>query len=280
MKKVLLSLGALAVALAVVPMFAAFEAHVINVTATIENALLVPVTPIKFGTVFPQEYLKKNLPIELSSSFMREGRVDDVKYFIRQKPKCAWSWQDATGVWHIDENSTQTGHVDVVNVGTQTAPEYKTHVNCGQPTKPLGVDLNAKWGELPSLCPYISKHGDTDIDPGESNDENMNSFHWTYQVDSNGILHWNDADGYLAKSVNDIKDNWVIDLAVPCFGGYCAQDWLKFVQDKSGNTHMTQEEANSYTQPIGNEHMVFGCDLWVEVTEVSEKPAPVPSPNG
>ena len=42
MKKILLSLGALAAVMIALPMFSAFEAHVINVTATIENALSVP----------------------------------------------------------------------------------------------------------------------------------------------------------------------------------------------------------------------------------------------
>jgi hypothetical protein len=49
MKKVFISLAAVGTALAVLPMFAAFEAHVINVTATIENALSVNATPIAFG---------------------------------------------------------------------------------------------------------------------------------------------------------------------------------------------------------------------------------------
>ncbi len=40
MKKILLSFGAVAVVLIAMPMFAAFEAHVINVTATIENVAL------------------------------------------------------------------------------------------------------------------------------------------------------------------------------------------------------------------------------------------------
>ena len=60
-------------------------------------------------------------------------------------------------------------------------------------------------------------------------------------------------------------DDWIIDLAVPCFGGYCAQDWENFV-------HGINPSANpdEYIQPIANEHKVFGCDLWVEVTRVSE----------
>jgi len=51
---------------------------------------------------------------------------------------------------------------------------------------------------------------------------------------------------------------------VPCFGGYCAQDWADFV-------HEFNSEANpdDYTQPIANEHKTFGCDLWVEVSGIS-----------
>src|SRR3989344_1024246 len=113
MKKIFVGLLTLGAALVVIPMFAAFEAHVINVTAKIENALSVPVDPITFGTVFPQEELEKFLRIALSQSFQDEERVDDVEYIIRQKPKCAWSWQTEGEVWNIDETSTQTGHVTV-----------------------------------------------------------------------------------------------------------------------------------------------------------------------
>ena len=32
--------------------------------------------------------------------------------------------------------------------------------------------------------------------------------------------------------------------------------------------------ASEYTQPIANEHKIFGCDLWIEVSDVSEKQLP------
>src|SRR3989344_3126688 len=88
MKKILFSLLTFAAVLVVIPMFAAFEAHVINVTARIENALNVPIKSLDFGTVFPQEKLDKNFTVALSQSFKDEERVDDVEYVIRQKPKC------------------------------------------------------------------------------------------------------------------------------------------------------------------------------------------------
>ena len=70
LRKSLFVVGALAIALATVPMFAAFEAHVINVTAQIENALAVNTEPINFGTVFPQEQLDHSLTVALSGSFL------------------------------------------------------------------------------------------------------------------------------------------------------------------------------------------------------------------
>ncbi len=268
MKKFLAAFGAIAVALVGASMFAAFEAHVVNVTATIENALSVPVTPIEFGTVFPQEHLNKSLQVALSGSFMSEIRVDDVNYFIRQKPKCAWSWQ-VENVWNIDENSTQTGHVIPTLNDPQTEIDESKGgtaytVDCGSPVKPEGVPTEATWGQLPSLCPYISKHADTDV----LNDESLNSFHQPFTV-ANSQVNWLNTNGRLAKSEEDTVDNWTIDLAVPCFGGQCAQDWLSFVRRISGNAEMTQEEADSYTQPTANEHKVFGCDLWVEVSGVN-----------
>lgn len=271
-KKILFGLGTLGFAIAMVPMFAAFEAHVINVTATIENALSVPVEPIQFGTVFPQEHLEKNLVVSLSNSFMAADRVDDVEYIIRQKPKCAWSWKDNVDVWHIDESTTRTGHP----VG---GPLEET-IDCGQAPRPSeGVPPIASWGSLPVLCNYVSKDGekidpDSDVnkDGVSSADGVLTSFHKAWTWNNPLGLNWLDTKGRLAKSDRDFQDNWIIDLAVPCFGGHCAQDWLKFVRDESGNQNMTQAEADSYIQPIENEHKVFGCDLWVEVTGVSKKP--------
>ena len=236
------------------PMFSAFEAHVINVTAQIENALMVPLKSIDFGTVFPQEHLDKPLAIALSDSFITEDRVDDVNYIIRQKPKCGWTLNNGTNLLGLP---TATGHV-VVDPGTGA-----TSVECPDPGNPLRPD-GAVYGVLPSLCEYISKEGE------DGNDETLASFHKPYTVvqDANGVysLVWTDTHGRLAKSESDRTDNWIIDLAVPCFGGYCAQDWKDFVLGINPNATNTDD----YIQPIGNEHKVFGCDLWVEVTGVSE----------
>jgi uncharacterized protein YegL len=271
-RKILFGAAAMAVGVAVLPLFAAFEAHVINVTAKIENALNVPLGYLDFGTVFPQEHLDKPLDIVLSQSFLDEDRVDDVSYIIRQKPKCAITNLDGTsfdstlsqdGKSHL---YTGTGHVQV---GDNPATEVveTSWIDCGPAPRQLAE--NEKWGVLPMLCPYVSKHPDGKDDNGSTdtvgakNDGHMNSFHKPWSIIENKIV-WNDTQGHLAKSQDDTQDKWTIDLAVPCFGGYCAQDWADFV-------HGINKDANpaDYTQPIANEHKIFGCDLWVEVTGIS-----------
>ena len=220
MKKVLLVVGAFAIALATVPMFAAFEAHVINVTARIENALNVNTEPISFGTVFPEEFLFRNFTMRLSDSFLADQDANDVEYVIKQKPKCA---DDAL-------NPTEYSRVTEDERGNFIC-ENENHVI------------------LPVLCPYLSKHS---LDQ-DSNDGFINAGH--------GSIDWTPTDtestkvaGVLIKSQQDISDSWLIDLFVPCFEGQCAQDNLVPAQ---------------YQQPKENEHKVFGCDLWIEVTGIS-----------
>lgn len=211
-KKLFLILAAVAAIAAGVTGMAAFEAHVINVTARVENALTVTPDEIMFGSVFPQEKLYKNLNIALSASFLEEGRVDDIKYIIKQKPKCV----DGQGVYAA------------VNPVTHECPEGAT--------------------VLPSLCEYISET--PDAAPG--NDSGITAFHDPAQAY---------AYGYLAKSAQDLEDEWVIDLHVPCFEGMCDQAAL----DPLNEEYIPEEYR---PDPLLNSE-VFGCDLWVEVTEVS-----------
>ena len=241
MKKILLGLGALGVAVALVPLFAAFEAHVVNVTATIENALSVNTDPIDFGTVFPQEQLDEDIDVLLSQSFLDEDRVDDVQYVIRQKPKCRNAQTGATATGHVTVDP-QTGQVTI--------------------TCPQDYEL------LPLLCRYLSKHPDGNPEP--SNDGTLPAFHEIGQAVQDPLTGlwswvWNDVLGLLVKSDNDIEDNWTIDLKTPCFEGNCGQDWENFVLGIN-----PQADPNAYIQPQSNEHELFGCDLWIEVTGVSE----------
>ena len=88
-KKALGVFGGLIIIALLLPLFAAFEAHVINVKAHIENALEVSPQHIDFGTVFPQETMEATFTIALSESFMdtSQTRVNDVEYKITEGPK-------------------------------------------------------------------------------------------------------------------------------------------------------------------------------------------------
>jgi hypothetical protein len=68
MKKVILIFAALILVASGVAAVSAYEAHVINVKAHVENALTVNTDNVDFGTVFPQEFIKYHRNIRLSDS--------------------------------------------------------------------------------------------------------------------------------------------------------------------------------------------------------------------
>jgi len=198
--------------------FSAFEAHVINVTAHIENALkVIPDAPIAFGTVFPQEHLERRIFITTSESFCQstQRRVLNIDYKIVQKPKC-------------------------INEAGQYAPvDWATH-EC-----PVG------YNSMPLLCPFLSK---TPVyeDPVPYTDYGVPAFH-----DLSAI-----ATGTINKD-HDLLDEWIIDLAVPCYEGYCSQDYDEFVH--SYNPLANPHDFEAIGNPAGT---TFGCDLWFEVTKI------------
>lgn len=232
MKKILLGFGALTLALVSASLVAAFEAHVVNVTATIENALEVSPTEIAYGTVFPQESLDRTVDITLSESFMGEGGVDAVSYDVKQKPKCS----DGQG-----------------NYGRVTEDDQGNFI-----CEDDGYRI------LPILCPYLSKEELTEDGDGNNDGARIPAFHgpiadWT----PSDTETWK-TDGQLDKTIRDIWDQWNLDLRVPCFEGECSQDWDDYVRHENENA-----DPDDYDQPEENEHLLFGCDIWLEVTGVT-----------
>ena len=77
MKKLIYRSGAIvataALVLAGAAAFSAYEAHIVNVTATIENAMSVPVSALDFGNVFPQEKLDQTFNMSLSDAFLAQA---------------------------------------------------------------------------------------------------------------------------------------------------------------------------------------------------------------
>jgi len=229
MKKSLLVVGALAIAIAAAPLFAAFEAHVINVTAHIENALRIHPEDrhLEFGTVFPQEYFDRNFTVNLSDSFMGQERVDTVEYIIKQKPKC---------------ECNETGIIDKICVeGEYAAVDYATH-EC-----PTGFSQMLDLCEFLSKLPKYQEAGDVGIPSyyidngpvGPSPDDACRVV--TEPEHATGVL-----------SLNDTADEWLVDLKVPPVEGYVGQDWPASCAD-----FIVPKDSQDY-----------GCDLWLEVTGI------------
>lgn len=86
-KKLLMALVAVLAVAGGIAALSAYEAHVINVTAHIENAMDVSPEAIDFGTVFPEETFHRTFQVNCSTSFIAEDRVDDIHYKVVLKPK-------------------------------------------------------------------------------------------------------------------------------------------------------------------------------------------------
>lgn len=224
--------GALAIVISL-PLMSAYESHIINVTATIENALYVHPESRDFGVMFPEQYKKLGTFVTFSASFSAtdQTRVSKVDYKIVQKPKPRPAYEAQVGV---------------------DAARSWCHDN--YPSVPYDP-INASWTAYltncyPSLCPYLSKTP-ANLD---RNDVGVPAFHnpWTAI-----------ATGSIDKMGEFVGDDWAIDLATPCFKGMCAQDWASFVHSKNPNAN-----PNDYMLPTGLEHQKFGCDLWFEATRI------------
>jgi hypothetical protein len=241
--KLIVAIAGIATAIAALPMFSAFEAHVVNVTARIENALFVHPESLEYGTVFPQEYLITSFAMMFSQSFSQasQRRVGTVDYVIKQKPRprpeflATSASREEARDWCHDPSNFPLAE----NIGDPADPYY---ANC-----------------YPTLCPYLSK---TEVTPerGGENDIGVPAFHDPETAHARGRLV-KFKNGNTIN--NDVVDEWELDLPVPCFEGQCAQDWADFVAE-----HNPDADPREYMLPTGLEHEIFGCDIWVEVSEI------------
>jgi len=225
-KKILLGLGAVAIVIAGVASFSAWEAHVINVTAHIENALAVSTKALDFGTVFPQEYLEKNFTIGLSDSFKDQDDAWQVWYQIKQKPKCECDH------WGTEQE-------ELCTEGRYAAVSYTSPHVCP-----------ANYSEMKDLCRFLSK---LPVD-ADGDDQGVPSYYYAMQptapdycLDNSGFH----AVGMLTI-VGNLADEWIVDLKVPPVDGFIGQDW----------------PASCADWTVEKDSQDYGCDLWIEVTNI------------
>ncbi len=232
-KKILLSLGAIVAVVAGVVGMAAFEAHVINVTAHIENALNVHPTAIAFGTVFPEEYTTSQFTVETSTSFDAATRVDDVEYVIKQKPKCICDSAEYTNEQLCPELESMLLLIMPLICVLRFITQWRIFVNSYQRRMRIPADGNdhshpSYYSNGPDGIPLTAD----DFCP---------------------ILQVTNANGVLSKLAQDTTDLWTVDLKVPPIERYVGQDW----------------PASCARFVVPSNDVDYGCDLWIEVTEIS-----------
>lgn len=282
MKKILLTLAAVIAVTAGVVGMSAFEAHIINVTAHIENALKVDTTPIAFGTVFPQEYTTRTAKVALSDSFMQQDRINDVEYKIVQKPKPIPNGQGVVTETTLDmdakigDSTITVVSVSGMAVGDNLAIGYHgasmergviSAISGNVITLTTALLNNHLKGEkvvvvYKDLCKFLSKMPDNDPKPG--NDTGVPSYFGSSGCTepSSHVALGKLANYADAGTVRDILDTWTIDLKVPPVKGYVGQDW-----PASCMSYVVEEDSEDY-----------GCDLWIEVTGFTKDGEPVPTP--
>src|SRR3989344_1922047 len=296
LKRAAIGAGTVGVIVAGAAAFSAFESHIINVTARIENALFVQEDAIDFGTVFPQEYLESTFRVALSDSFIEEGRVDDISYVIKQKPKVKEPCRlvdagvntlgglinvaQAVELCDPHENPTPGDPYATIFPSTHqqgiVAWRYcEENLPVNAPYGLTEEDLNDEYWTycyLP-LANYLSKHENTE-DGDPDNDFSVDAFHQAYEWANSGTTLPSSlnpdflATGYLAKSDQDTEDSWTIDLKVPCFVNHCAQEADNPDNGLDDGIPGFYVPAD-FRLPTSTEHAVFGTDLWIEVTGVS-----------
>ena len=181
------------------------------------------------------------------------GRLSTVDYMIRQKPKCGIP-SDVVGP---EGSVTYSGFAQVGEdaEGNFVCPTVTVETE-GGPTQVESV-------ALPLLCPYLSKHETTADGEGENDSVGINSFHGLPGTWTMTTTEATEVTGQLSALVADLSDTWNIDLKVPAFEGAAAQDWADFV-----HTFNPDADPDAYLADPNLEHEIFGCDLWLEVTNL------------
>ena len=257
MKRLLLGLCALLLVVSGVAMVSAYEAHVINVRAKVENATYLTRENIDFGSVFPQEWLIEEFNVQVSDSFCAESqnRTSKIDYSIwvewkKGLGKTAY-WLAANNTWQGPYAGYYDWLGDALYIGIDVVPANKKYpAAAGGNLTPVGAPPpigGAKW--LLNSPKSLSKY---DSPPG----------------------------GY------NMGDKITIGLDVPVFEGYYNEATDKAWQYSENMTKPSGLDEPTYIIPDGSqkyttmprhpnyneEGMELGVDLKIQVTEILRVP--------
>jgi hypothetical protein len=196
MKKILFLAAVLLVVFSGVSAVSAYEGHLIDIKAHVENAIGVNTIELNMGTVFPQEVFEAQIPFGLSQSFMSSNqlRLSSVNYEL------AWELKPGVGatpltsanplylgsyyeplnpflkVTSLDGTFTTNG-----NVNTVPAPGAAVVFATGQLTKiwPSGYNTQSMdYVHLTFSVPVFQGYYNSITDPTPTN--------WVYGMLNNG----------------------------------------------------------------------------------------------
>jgi len=243
MKKILSILAALVIVVSSVAAVSAYEAHLINVKAHVENALSVTKKHVDFDTVFPEEWLKEEFTVQTSTSFCAPDqlRVTWVDYaiFAEWKPivgnEFAW-WDPIEQMWMSDTDFYNwMGYFTYVGIDAAN----KTPQAAGGNLVLVG---NPPAGEPGSSAKWV--------------------------MDAPALIHKVSTGGPM-----NMSDLITVALDVPVFEGY-VNDLTDPEPKPSGlddPTYVIPAEMPGFN-PDG---MDFGLDLTIQVTYIGAVPPPV-----
>ena len=153
MKKVMLVAFALILVVAGLVSAAAFEGHVVDVRAHVENALWVDPIEINYGNfTFPQESIDRYICIGLTESFVNvnQTRVCDVKYALIWETKPIEGHDPVPGQLEICDPTGSGNFTDIYPYILLTTGDGSDN----QTPFPMWVPANAvAWGTLDKCLP-------------------------------------------------------------------------------------------------------------------------------
>ncbi len=295
--------------------YAAFEAHVVNVKAVVENALTVSTDSVEFGDViYPSiqrpGFSNASVTVSLADSFVASDRLEGVSYVLKLKPKVKLSCDSPQAPQPCEPlKAPYPGDpwADVV-IGSSTVPAWQyCEENLPEDASTTDavtytVDLsNPYWqrcylplgGWLALVKSLAESSSSTATLPTMlatdflTVDREVLAFHQPYVWNASGtsaLATSSIAEGLLSKNASDTADVWFVGMASPCFYGFCkpgADDPGKQVPwDALYDPDPVQNDY--YVPPFARldpatEHYPYGADLWIEVTGFNYSTATPPA---
>lgn len=261
-QKVFLALGSLLMLVSGLAAVSAYESHLVNVTAHVENALILNVPhqggKLSFGTVFPEEFLMKEFVVRYSTSFSQAAQLRvkhlDYEVWVEAKPLAGGGYYpclaDAMYIGVQDIVWTGPGQFDVTPVPIDFRP-----VAAGGDLVPVGTC------SLPVMVTTGSLDK-TDADPGTPEIEWVNHDDNIWVVIDVPVFegYYNpltDALGCLDADGDGVSDDYYPDPdpdAKP--SGLCKP------------TVVIPESDTARYDPDGDQNIVLGANVKIQVVNI------------